>query len=123
MSQDSGERGPRATALSNVMTKLHREYYGRGPDGVRTVLGTDLVVCVLEDIYMPVERTLLDAGEVAAVRETRLAFQRAMETRFVGAVEEIMARKVRAFMSQVHVDPDISCEIFVLEPDGSAGPK
>ena len=123
MSQDSGERGPRATALSNVMTKLHREYYGRGPDGVRTVLGSDLVVCILEDIYMPVERTLLDAGEVAAVRETRLAFQRAMETRFVGAVEEIMARKVRAFMSQVHVDPDISCEIFVLEPDGSAGPK
>jgi len=123
MSQDSGERGPRATALSNVMTKLHREYYGRGPDGVRTVLGSDLVVCILEDIYMPVERTLLEAGEVAAVRETRLAFQRAMETRFVGAVEEIMARKVRAFMSQVHVDPDISCEIFVLEADGSAGPK
>ena len=118
MSQDSGERGPRATALSNVMTKLHREYYGRGPDGVRTVLGTDLVVCVLEDIYMPVERTLLEAGEVDAVKETRLAFQRAMETRFVDAVEEIMARKVRAFMSQVHVDPDISCEIFVLEPDG-----
>lgn len=117
MTQDSGERGSRATAVSNVMTKLHREYYGRGPDSARTVLGTDHVICFLEDIYMPVERTLLEAGEVGAVRETRLAFQRAMETRFVDAVEGVMGRKVRAFLSQVHIDPDISCEVFVLEPE------
>ena len=38
-----------------------------------------------------------------------------MEVRFVGIVEEISGRKVRAFLSQVSLNPDISVEVFVLE--------
>ena len=101
------------------MTKLHREYYGRGPNSVRTLVGHDHVICFLEEIYTPVERTLLESGETEAVRQTRLAFQRAMETRFVAAIEEIVGRKVRSFLSQVTFDPDISVEVFVLERDGA----
>lgn len=119
MATELGERGPRATAISNAMTKLHREHYGRGPDTVRTILGEDHVICFLEDIYTPAERTLLDAGEIDAVHEARLAFQRAMETRFVHAIETATERTVRAFLSQTHIAPDISCEIFVLEPRAS----
>ena len=37
-------------------------------------------------------------------------------------VESITGRKVRAFLSQTHIDPDISCEIFVLEPLGDRAP-
>jgi uncharacterized protein YbcI len=43
-----------------------------------------------------------------------------MEERFRATVEEITGRKVRAFLSQVSLDPDISVEVFVLEP-GEAG--
>ena len=117
------ETGSGATAISNAMTRLHREYYGRGPNSVRTVIGHDHVICFLEDIYTPVERTLLDAGETEAVHETRLAFQRAMKSRFVETVETAIGRKVRAFLSQTHIAPDISCEIFVLEPSGAAVPE
>jgi len=116
MATELGERGPRATTISNAMTKLHREHYGRGPDTVRTILGEDHVICFLEDIYTPAERTLLEAGETDAVREARLAFQRAMEGRFVEAIETATGRSVRAFLSQTHIAPDISCEVFVLEP-------
>jgi uncharacterized protein YbcI len=101
------------------MTKLHRDHYGRGPDTVRTVIGHDHAMCILEGINTTVERTLVEAGEVEAVRETRLAFQRAMEGRFTEAVEGILGRKVRAFMSQVTFDPDISVEVFVLERNGA----
>jgi uncharacterized protein YbcI len=114
---DSGERGSGAAAISNAMTKLHRDHYGRGAGTIRTVVGHDHVICFLEDLYTTVERTLLDAGEIEAVRQTRLAFQRAMEARFVDAIEAVMGRKVRSFLSQVTFDPDISVEIFVLEPD------
>jgi uncharacterized protein YbcI len=38
-----------------------------------------------------------------------------MEDRFVAVVEEISGRKVRAFLSQVSLKPDISVEVFVLE--------
>jgi len=120
MATELGERGPRATAISNAMTKLHREHYGRGPDIVRTILGEDHVICFLEDIYTPAERTLLEAGELQAVHASRLAFQRAMKTRFIQAVEAATNRTVRAFLSQTHIAPDISCEVFVLEPVHSA---
>jgi uncharacterized protein YbcI len=99
------------------MTKLHRDYHGRGPDSVRTVIGHDHVITFLENLYSPSERTLLAAGETDAVVQSRLAFQRAMQTRFVDCVEQATGRKVRAFLSQVHMNPDLSAEIFVLEPD------
>jgi hypothetical protein len=31
----------------------------------------------------------------------------------------VTGRKVVAFLSQVHFDPDISAEIFVLEPEAA----
>ena len=119
MSSDQGRNTRHAQAISNAITKLQREHYGRGPESVRTVVGYDHIICFLENTFMPVERTLLEAGENSAVRETRLAFQRAMERRFVDSIEEIISRKVRAFLSQVSLNPDISVEVFVLERDGA----
>jgi hypothetical protein len=40
-----------------------------------------------------------------------------MKEKFSAAVEEVMGRTVIAFLSQVHFDPDISQETFVLEPE------
>jgi uncharacterized protein YbcI len=74
------------------------------------------IVAFLEDIYTPVERTLIDAGRHADVQRTRLVFQDAMRERFSESVEEITGRRVIQFMSQVSFDPDMAAEIFVLEP-------
>lgn len=119
MASDDGHNRRSAQAISNAITKLQHDHYGRGPESVRTVVGYDHIICFLENTFMPVERTLIDAGETTAVRETRLAFQRAMETRFVTTIEEISGRKVRAFLSTVSLNPDISVEVFVLERDGT----
>ena len=112
---DHGSRGEAAAAVSNAMARFHREYYGRGATTVRTIFDRNVVVAILEDIYTPAERTLIDANEQDAVRQTRLAFQRAMEVRFTKAVEEATGRKVRGFLSQVSFDPDLATEIFILE--------
>jgi uncharacterized protein YbcI len=40
-----------------------------------------------------------------------------MKVPFIAAIENITGRKVRAFLSQVTFDPDISVEVFVLEAD------
>jgi uncharacterized protein YbcI len=113
---ESADLGQHAAAISTAITKLHREYYGRGATTTRTVIQRNYVVVFMEDVYTPVERTLLDAGMQDSVRQTRHAFQSAMEERFTTAVETVMRRKVIAFMSQVHFDPDMSLETFVLEP-------
>jgi uncharacterized protein YbcI len=61
--------------------------------------------------------------------DMRKAYQYTMRRDLVGAVEEITGRKVIAFMSDNHIDPDIAIESFVLEPSPRAdaatgdGPK
>ena len=46
-----------------------------------------------------------------------------MRERFSEAVEEATGRKVVGFLSQVHVDPDLAVETFILEPaDSNGGP-
>jgi uncharacterized protein YbcI len=118
--QDGGKL---AAAISNAIVGLHREYYGRGAKRARTVMGADYVICFMEDVYTPVERTLIEAGRFAAVQQTRNAFQDTMRGKFSAAVEELSGRKVIGFLSQVHVDPDLSVETFILEPstDGADG--
>jgi uncharacterized protein YbcI len=115
--------GRRAAAVSNAITRLHREYYGRGATTTHTVIQRNYVIAFLSDIYTPVERTLIDDGHHETVKTTRQAFQMTMSDRFGAAVEEIMGRKVIAFMSQVHFDPDMAAEVFVLAPEeGDQGP-
>jgi hypothetical protein len=40
---------------------------------------------------------------------------------FTTLVETHTGRRVRAFMSQVHLEPDVDVEIFVLEPSPGTG--
>ena len=111
------DRGKVLAAISNAIARIHREHYGRGAGRARTVMGDDYVICFLEDIYTPVERTLIHAGRFDAVQETRNAFQETMRSNFVAAVQQATGRKVVGFLSQVHVDPDVAVETFMLEPE------
>jgi uncharacterized protein YbcI len=43
-----------------------------------------------------------------------------MEHQFTEVVENALGRKVIAYMSQIHADPDLAVELFVLEPDTEA---
>ena len=107
--------------ISNGITKLHRQYYGRGAAKARTLVGRDHVVVFMDDIYTTVERTLIDAGNFDSVAATRQAFQQVMREPFSAVVENATGRTVTAFMSQVHKNPDLSVEMFALQPKPSAG--
>jgi uncharacterized protein YbcI len=109
--------GEALAAISNGLAQLHMRFYGRGPAKVKTHVVEDLVVCVLWDGFTTVERTLLSRGETEAVKAFRHTFQTTMEEHFTEVVEEATERQVRAYMSQVHVNPDLAIEMFMLEPE------
>ena len=44
-----------------------------------------------------------------------------MEDQFTEVVEKALGRKVIAYMSQIHADPDMAVELFVLEPAEDEG--
>jgi uncharacterized protein YbcI len=112
------EQAAQARAISNAMTRMHRDSYGRGATSVKTVIQRGFVISFLEDIYTPLERTLIDAGDADIVMTTRLAFQNAKREEFIAIVEGATGRKVRAFLSQNHIAPDLAAEVFVLETNG-----
>jgi uncharacterized protein YbcI len=108
--------GETAAAISTRLVQLHRRYYGRGPTKAKTYFVNDTVVCILEGGFTTVERTLIDFGNSDAVYSIRRSFQHAMGEQFTGVVREATGRDVIAYMSQVHEDPDLAVEIFMLEP-------
>ena len=110
------ERSP-AVAIANAIVQIHKEGYGKGATRARTRITNDVIVVELEDVLTRVEHTLVAAGREDQIRETRQIFQDAHRAAFVGAVEDITGRKVRAFLSQIHFSPDIAVEVFLLEPE------
>lgn len=115
MPTSSDDRGRQAVEISNALTRSHRDHFGRGAGSVKTVIQGGYVITFLEDVYTPLERTLINAGKGDLVMEARLAFQDAMRDGYIELVESVTGRKVRAFLSQNHIGPDIAVELFVLE--------
>jgi uncharacterized protein YbcI len=105
---------PQLTEISNAAVALHREHFGRGPGAAKTHLSDNLVVCVLTDVFTPLEKTLIDAGQEERVRETRAIHRSATEGVYKLRMEEVLGRRVEAHMSSIHVDPDVAVDIFVL---------
>jgi uncharacterized protein YbcI len=105
-------------SISTGLVQLHSQYYGKGPTKAKTYLVDDTVICLLRGGFTTVERTLIDQGNAEAVYGIRRSFQQAMEAQFTEIVEGATGRQVIAYMSQIHEDPDIACEVFVLEPAG-----
>ena len=111
--------------VSNAMTRLYKEYFGRGPTATRTYwCGDNLLTTVLEDTLTPAERNLVRMGEHQRLRDTRLFFQYATVREFCEPVERITGRKVRAFLSATDTEVDgLSIETFVLHPKDYDGPS
>jgi uncharacterized protein YbcI len=110
-------RGLMMVEISNAMVHLYKELFGRGPTKARaSYAGPDLLVATLENSLTRIERTMVDSGEHERVRNLRMHFQYLGEDDFVGIVEQITGRKVRAFVSGVDTKKDVASELFYFEP-------
>jgi uncharacterized protein YbcI len=105
--------------ISTAAVQVLHEYTGRGPTKAKTVIGEDLVTILVADTLTRGERKLVDNGEADEVLQLRHHYQRIMRPELVAIVERQLKRKVVAFMSQNHIDPDLAVEVFVLEPTES----
>ena len=101
--------------ISTALVGLHKRYYGKGPVRAKTFLVDNTVLCLLEGGFTIVERTLIDIGRDEVVRDLRHNFQLAMQEQFTRVIEDKLGRRVLAYLSQVHTDPDVAVELFMLE--------
>jgi uncharacterized protein YbcI len=115
---DAAEPAPAgvlASQLSRAVVQIWHEYTGRGPTRARTTITEDLVVVLMADTLLKAEKNLAARGRSAEVLSMRRAFQETMKEDLVAAVEKLTGRRVAAFMSHNHIEPDLAAEVFVLE--------
>jgi uncharacterized protein YbcI len=105
-----------AANISNHVVQLMSSYTGRGPTKAWTSIDQDLVSVVLRDTLTRGERSLVADGRSELVLDMRKAYQNTMRRDLVATVEQATGRKVIAFLSDNHIEPDIAIESFVLEP-------
>jgi uncharacterized protein YbcI len=108
--------GQLLAAISNRIVQIQHEHYGRGPMKAKTYALDDLVVVVMRGTgFTPLEKTIMDSGDPERVVEMRHEFQHVMTKRFTDTIEELTGRTVLAFLSQAHVEPDLTLEVFFVD--------
>ena len=104
------------SAISTSVVGILRDHYGRGPMRAKTYALDDIIVVVMRGSgFTALEQTIMDSGEAHRVIDMREEFQRVMAERYKQTIEELTDRKVLAFLSQAHVEPDITMEIFFVD--------
>jgi uncharacterized protein YbcI len=103
-------------AISTSIVAILREHYGRGPMKAKTYALDDIIVVVMRGSgFTPLEQTIMNSGQPGRVVEMREDFQRVMKDRYKQTIRELTGRNVVAFLSQAHVEPDITIEIFFVD--------
>jgi uncharacterized protein YbcI len=108
--------GQLLAAISTRIVGILRDHYGRGPMRAKTYVLDDIIVVVMRGSgFTPLEQTIMDSGQPERVIEMREDFQRVMKDRYSETIKELTGRNVVAFLSQAHVEPDLTLEIFFID--------
>ena len=102
-------------AITSALVGIQTEYLGRGPRSASTFHHGHVLVTLMHDVLTTAEKTLTRNSQTDAVDHIRHLFQETMEADFREAVERLTGRKVLAFISGNHIDPDIAAEVFILD--------
>jgi len=103
-------------AISTSFVAILREHYGRGPMKAKTYALDDIIVVVMRGSgFTPLEQTIMDSGEPQRVIAMREDFQRVMQDRYKQTIRDLTGCNVVAVLSQAHVEPDITVEMFFVD--------
>ncbi len=103
-------------AITREVVRIHTAAIGRGPKKSYSFHNGDTLVTVLLEVLTRAEQNLVAYDEGEAVLAMRQLSQRAMAAEMKAAVARLTGRKVLAFMSDNHLDPDMAVQVFILEP-------
>ncbi|MFL5871811.1 MAG: Na-translocating system protein MpsC family protein [Solirubrobacterales bacterium] len=104
------------------LAAIHARTYGRGPEGGKSYLCDDLLVCVLRGGRLGVEDFMLSRGRDDFVREVRLAWQDEIAEEMMISVERITKLQVTDYHSQVLLKAGLVIEMFTLKPPSGPPP-
>jgi uncharacterized protein YbcI len=102
-------------AITSALVGIQHEYLGRGPKTATTFHQGNVLVTLMHEVLTRAEKSLTLNDRRDAVTNMRHLFQESMEADFKTAIERLTGRKVIAFISGNHIEPDIAAELFILD--------
>jgi uncharacterized protein YbcI len=102
-------------AVSNLVVRIYADRVGRGPTKARAYADRDIIVCVMEDTMTTAERTLVDSGQSATVKQVRDALQETMREDLATGIEALTGRRVVAQTGMGTLEPDVKSDLFILD--------
>ncbi len=109
-----------ATRVSEVVSRLYLDKFGKGPLHAETMIYGDYVVTLLRDVYTPAEKAMIDAGKQDSVLTTRMLWQHSTDLLFKASVARVIGREVLVAISGFELEHDMASEVFVLAPSSAA---
>ncbi len=113
--QDPLTGGEINAAVTSARVGIQSRYLGRGPRNASTFYHDNVLVTLMHGVLTVAEEALGRSDHADSVANTRRLYQTTMEADFREAVERLSGRKVVAFVSGNHIDPDIAVETFILD--------
>jgi uncharacterized protein YbcI len=122
MPWDERDRHDAVRLIGDDLVALHKRYYGKGPDSVRTLYGEDAITVILRGGQTPIERALIASGRPETVHAIRGAFQHVVQHEMRTIVERATDREVTAFLSAHSGAQAVQTETFLLAPADGCDP-
>jgi len=107
---------PLAIRVSDAISRLYLDRFGKGPLQAETVICDDLVVTLLREVSTPAERAMIEAGKQDSVLTTRILWQHSTDLLFRAGVAHVTGREVLVSISGFEIEHDMASEVFVLAP-------
>lgn len=105
-------------AVSNLVVRVYADRVGRGPTKARAYTDRDIIVVVMEDTMTKAEKTLVESGRSAAVKQVRDALRETMRDDLASGIEALAGRRVIAQIGTSTFDPDVTSDLFILDGQG-----
>jgi len=106
--QIAGEIGTRLVGLL-------RRHTGKGPTKARAIISSDLVLVTLSEGLTTAEAHVAAAGHAQLIARGRSVLYDLIRDEATAIVEQLTGRKVVAYLTAQHNEPDIAILVFYLD--------
>ena len=108
--------GALAEAVSDAVSRLYLDKFGKGPLHAETFVNGDVISTVMRDVFTAAEHALVDGGHSDSVLNLRMLWQQATNEAFKAAIGQVTGRRVLTVAGGFEPTDDVATEVFVLAP-------
>ena len=109
--------GKKETVFNEIVRKLRKELYGKGPDRIYTHFVENMAVTTMYGILTPTEKFIIQSEEGKKVihnARTQM-IQEIYKQQVPDGMEELVDSKLLHLFSDIKVEEDMAISVFIFE--------